>query len=131
MKSGLRNTESTSIHKVIKVLHSDKYLQSYSKAVRTEFELGKNKLQCGIHNPLDKRSSEDRVSLISENLPQLPGSYLDIGSQLGYFVFKISEKGFLSCGIEVNPISCTYSRSLAILNDIKNVSFLNFQLDFL
>ena len=36
---------STSIHKVIKVLHSDKYLQSYSKAVRTEFELGKNKLK--------------------------------------------------------------------------------------
>ena len=78
---------------------------------------------------LDKRSSDDRVSLISENLPQSPGSYLDIGSQLGYFVFKISEKGFLSCGVEVNPVSCTYSRSLAILNDIKNVSFLNFQLD--
>ena len=45
MKSGLKNTESTSIHKVIKVSHSDKYLQSYSKAVRTEFELGKNKLK--------------------------------------------------------------------------------------
>ena len=26
-------------------MHSDKYLQSYSKAVRTEFELGKNKLK--------------------------------------------------------------------------------------
>ena len=36
---------STSIHKVIKVLHSNKYLQSYSTAVSTEFELSKNNLK--------------------------------------------------------------------------------------
>lgn len=78
---------------------------------------------------LEKRGSDDRVSLVGENLPQLPGSYLDIGSQLGYFVFKMAEKGFLSCGVEMNPVSFTYATSLAALNDVKNVSFLNLVLD--
>jgi hypothetical protein len=77
----------------------------------------------------DQRSSDDRLDLITTNLPQSPGSYLDVGSQLGYFVLKISEKGFLSTGIEVNPVSYNYSSSLMRLNDVKNVSFLNFSLD--
>jgi hypothetical protein len=78
---------------------------------------------------LEKRSSDDRVKVIQDNMPEIPGSYLDVGSQLGYFVFKMSEKGFLSYGIEANPVSCLYASNVANLNGIKNTSFLNLALD--
>lgn len=78
---------------------------------------------------LDQRSSDDRLQSIIKNLPESPGAYLDVGSQLGYFVLKISEEGFLSTGVEVNPVSYSYASSLMRLNDIKNASFLNFSLD--
>jgi hypothetical protein len=35
----------TSIHKVIKVLHSDKFLKTYYKDVDAEYESGKNELK--------------------------------------------------------------------------------------
>jgi hypothetical protein len=82
-----------------------------------------------FRSDLEKRSSDDRVDVIQDNMPGIPGSYLDVGSQLGYFVFKMSEKGFLSCGIEANPVSCVYASNVANLNGVKNASFLNFPLD--
>jgi len=89
-----------------------------------------NKKNLRLFRPgLEKRSSDDRVVIIKENMPELPGSYLDVGSQLGYFVLKMSEEGFLSCGIEANPVSCIYAANIANLNGVKNVSFLNFALD--
>lgn len=78
---------------------------------------------------LKKRKSDDRLSMIYKNLPEKHGSYLDVGSQLGYFVFKISEKGYMSSGIESNSTSFFYATSLSRLNKIKNVSFFNFSLD--
>jgi O-antigen chain-terminating methyltransferase len=78
---------------------------------------------------IEKRHSDDRLDLIMKNLPTTPGSYLDVGSQLGYFVYKMAEKGFLSCGMEMNSASFRYASSLAVLNNIKNVSFLNLMLD--
>ena len=48
-----------------------------------------NKKNLRLFRPgLEKRSSDDRVVIIKENMPELPGSYLDVGSQLGYFVLK-------------------------------------------
>ena len=39
-----------------------------------------------FRSDLEKRSSDDRVDVIQDNMPGIPGSYLDVGSQLGYFV---------------------------------------------
>jgi cyclopropane fatty-acyl-phospholipid synthase-like methyltransferase len=56
-------------------------------------------------------------------------SYLDIGSQFGYFVFKLAEKyPIIAHGIEVDKISYKYSAALTILNDCKRVSFNNLHL---
>jgi hypothetical protein len=53
-------------------------------------------------------------------------SYLDIGSQFGYFVFKLAEKyPIISHGIEMDKTSYTYSVVLSILNDCSRVSFDN------
>lgn len=71
-----------------------------------------------------KRISEDRFIFITENVPLVSiHNYIDIGSQMGYFVFRMSERGIFSHGIEMNLVSFAYSCMLTILSGIKNVSF--------
>jgi len=56
-------------------------------------------------------------------------SYLDIGSQFGYFVFKVAEcKKVLATGIEMDRVLCAYSNAIIILNDLENISFTNCKL---
>ncbi len=76
-----------------------------------------------------KRSSDMRVQALIDNLPSQKGSYLDIGSQLGYFVFTIAERGFLSFGMEMHKVSYDYAMNVKNLNDIDNAHFINLSLD--
>lgn len=74
------------------------------------------------------RSSEDRFKAIRDSIDtRLVKSYLDIGSQLGYFVFKMQEykPGIFSTGIEMNKISFLYSQLSSFLSGLENVSFMN------
>ena len=75
------------------------------------------------------RESETRADLIIENLDNSSGSYLDIGSQLGYFVFKMAETGFFSTGIESSKYPHSYANSLKVINDEDNVCFINMSID--
>jgi len=54
-------------------------------------------------------------------------TYLDIGSQIGYFVFELAEKNnfTIAQGYEMNKVSCAYSNALVYLNDVENLSFTN------
>lgn len=75
-----------------------------------------------------KRNCHDRLSAIRENINfSCIGSYLDIGSQLGYFVFDLAKlnKTMIAHGIEMNTIACAYSTSILFLNNLKNISFSN------
>lgn len=75
-----------------------------------------------------KRNCDDRLSAIRGNIDfSYINSYLDIGSQLGYFVFNLVElnKNIIAHGIEMNTIACAYSNSILFLNDLKNISFSN------
>jgi len=77
---------------------------------------------------ISKRNCEDRIAVIKENIDfSCIGSYLDIGSQLGYFVFRIAEtnKNMIAQGLEMDKYASLYSSSIVSLNDIQNVSFLN------
>ena len=77
------------------------------------------------------RQSNDRLEKITSNIDLNDVStYLDIGSQLGYFVFSINEinKSILSTGIEMNKTSYMYSVLIGILNKSINVSFINTEL---
>jgi hypothetical protein len=75
------------------------------------------------------RDSEERVDLMIRNLDQKQGSYLDIGSQIGYFVFKMSEVGFFSTGIECSQYPHKYANSLSVINNSNNVNFINMCID--
>ena len=75
-----------------------------------------------------KRNCDDRLSAIIKNINfSYINSYLDIGSQLGYFVFSLAElnKNMIAHGMEMNTIACAYSNCILFLNDLKNISFSN------
>lgn len=73
-----------------------------------------------------KRYSDDRLEFIKQNVNfSKANTYLDIGSQLGYFVFKLSENNdIIAQGIEMNYISWAYANSIATLYQKENVSFM-------
>jgi hypothetical protein len=76
-----------------------------------------------------KRSSDDRLTLIIENLPHSANSYLDIGSQHGYFVLTLAERLGLCVGIEGDRNSYFYSKSLCEAHGINNAVFVNLMID--
>lgn len=83
-------------------------------------------------NRLKRRSCDDRISTIDENVDfNIVYSYLDIGSQLGYFVFKLNDIGKLGVahGIEMDEVCCSYANALAYLNNKKKIFFMNAKLD--
>ena len=69
--------------------------------------------------------SKTRLRFIESSLDfSQIGSYLDIGSQLGYFVFTLSQKHSLSAhGLDHDYYAVLYARALAQLHRLKNVSF--------
>ena len=71
-----------------------------------------------------ERDCEDRWELISTCLDDGPGIFMDLGSQLGYFVFKMAEKGYFGIGIERNRPSCSMARHLTHVNGIDSTMFL-------
>ncbi len=80
----------------------------------------------GNENP--KRSSEDRLQQILSTIDlSSVDSYLDVGSQLGFYVFRFSEvnKGLKAYGMEKEKIACTYANALKSLNGVENVFFVN------
>jgi len=81
-----------------------------------------------LANEDSKRNCDDRFNTLKAglNVNEIR-SYLDIGSQLGYFVFKMTEANpaLIGQGVELDPITCAYSNAIVMLNEVKNVSFTN------
>ena len=78
-----------------------------------------------------ERLSNERIAVIKANIDfNEVSTFLDIGSQLGYFVYKINEtnSSIFASGIEMNRISYMYSVLIGILNNSINTSFLNSEL---
>ena len=61
----------------------------------------------------------DRWKSIEKFIPKKKGSVLDIGSNIGYFTFKFSERGFLSHGVESDVLNIIVSNSIKEKNKIK------------
>ena len=78
-----------------------------------------------------QRLTNERVNVIKSNI-DLNGvsTYLDIGSQLGYFVYKINEanNSIFATGIEMSKVSYMYSILIGMLNNSINTSFINTEL---
>ncbi len=77
-----------------------------------------------------RKETDIRVETMSNHFDfSRIGSYLDIGSALGYFVFKLAEaKKIIAHGIEMDKILCAYSNAIVVLNGLENVSFTNCKL---
>ena len=77
-----------------------------------------------------KRASDQRLRLIVKYIDlKKINSYLDVGSNFGYFVFSLAQAHNLAArGIEKDTIAFRYSRAIANLNKIKNVSFKNLKI---
>jgi len=82
-----------------------------------------------VFNEKHLRDSENRAKLIIKNIGKEKGSYVDIGSQIGYFVFKLSDVGFFSTGVECSKYPHKYADSLRVINERDNVNFINMCID--
>jgi len=77
---------------------------------------------------IGRRVCDERIFLITKEVDfSRFNSYLDIGSQLGYFVFKFAEVNphLYAQGMEMNSVASMYAKSVAVLNELENVSFIN------
>jgi len=73
-----------------------------------------------------ERPCDDRMAVIDEQLKDInAGSFMDVGSQFGYFVYAMAEKGLVSFGIELSPDSVWLSKKIGEINKISNCGFLN------
>ena len=81
-------------------------------------------------NDVVRKETDMRVdAIISQFNFNSINSYLDIGSQFGYFVFRLAEsKKLIAHGIEMDKVLYAYSNAIIILNDLENVSFANCKL---
>ena len=80
---------------------------------------------------LYERLSNERIYVMKTNIDlSNVSTYLDIGSQLGYFVYKINEanNSIFATGIEMSNVSYMYSILIAMLNNSINTSFINTEL---
>ena len=77
------------------------------------------------------RLANERIDVIKDNIDLNEiSTYLDVGSQLGYFVYKINEanSSIFATGIEMNKVSYMYSVFIGIINNSFNTSFINSEL---
>ena len=60
---------------------------------------------------------------------QCPLSVLDIGCNLGYFVFRMAERGGFWIGIDWGRNELMIAQATAYLNDVRNVAFSRIEVD--
>lgn len=78
-----------------------------------------------------RENTQKRVEFITANLPKDDvHSYIDIGSQIGYFVFKMQEwNNLYSIGIEMNSIAHNVASQLSAINGRDKIGFINSKID--
>ncbi|MFX0074881.1 MAG: class I SAM-dependent methyltransferase [Candidatus Hermodarchaeota archaeon] len=75
-----------------------------------------------IHPDLSFKSSytDERFTIIKENLTIEPGTLLDIGANLGFFCHKFEDLGFECYAVEIRPSNAHFMKKL---RDIEGKSF--------
>ena len=109
------------------------YINSIRKNSKVDFyqpTYNPNNFKLYRSNDVIRKETDMRVNTISScfDFGSIK-SYLDIGSQFGYFVFKLAEsKNLLAHGIEMDKVLCAYSNAIIVLNDLENISLMNCKL---
>ena len=83
----------------------------------------------GISDAKSGRDCSDRWGKIKPNLPTRPFSFLDTGSQLGYFTFSAAEYGAVAMGLERVPAFFQVAQSIRHLKKVSSATFLNMELN--
>lgn len=82
-------------------------------------------------NPFGERVKErssarecwDRLEAFEEILPDAPFSFMDLGCNTGFFVFRLAELGGFGLGIDSGRNEIMVCQTLATLHEIENVAF--------
>ena len=77
----------------------------------------------GGKESVSSRECQDRLEAFSRLLPKEPFSFLDLGCNTGYFVFRLAERGGFGLGIDAGRNEIMVCESLATLHRVKNVAF--------
>lgn len=78
--------------------------------------------------PEPRRLVDERWQHIRDHLPG-SGSAMDVGSQHGWFTFKLAEHGLLALGIEGSPRAYQVAQWLTLYNDTRRTSFWQLTVD--
>ena len=77
------------------------------------------------HQRSDLGRAQEKWRLIESELPQTPGSLLDIGCNEGYFTMQAAEKGWCGWGIERIEKAVRYARREAAERKLDTALFFN------
>jgi|GEM_PF-826465 len=74
------------------------------------------------------RACIDRFEAISKVLPpNTPLSVLDVGCNIGYFVFRMAERGGFCLGTDIGRNEIMAAQALAYVHEIQNAAFTRFK----
>jgi hypothetical protein len=84
----------------------------------------------GISSARRAEATESRWEAIGAVLDRFPpGSAMDLGSQVGYFTFRLAERGYLTLGVENGRRSLAAARLMRQASGIEGASFREMKLD--
>jgi len=73
------------------------------------------------------RLCSDRFETVSKLLPDVSQpTVMDIGCNIGYFIFKMSERGGFGIGFDIGRNEIMAARAIACINKVNNVGFSQF-----
>lgn len=76
-----------------------------------------------------QRLCSDRWNEMKNYLPEGQFSFMDIGSQIGYFTFQAASEGAVSFGVERNKRYCEVAQAIKSIRKMDHVAFLNIGID--
>ena len=74
------------------------------------------------------RECSDRYEAFSGVLPKAPLSFMDLGCNTGYFVFRLASLGGFGLGIDIGRNEVMVCQTLAYLHRVRNVAFSRLEL---
>lgn len=83
----------------------------------------------GEKSVVAERLCDDRWEVIASHLPRREFSFLDVGSQLGYFVFRATEAGAFAIGIERCRDYFDVANAIGVRQGIGQAAFINMEVN--
>ncbi len=77
----------------------------------------------------DQRACQERFEAAAAVLPPRgPLSCIDIGCNIGYFTFRMAERGGICLGLDIGRNEINLASGMAAVHDVRNAGFLRFEI---